>query len=53
MAAVAAGYRKGLISTGWPVLLFSCANGRRKRSLVAGQILVVALLTITLLDTDI
>ena len=31
MAAVAAGYRKGLVSAGWPTLLLSCANGRRKR----------------------
>ena len=32
MAAVAAGYRMGLVSAGWPVLPLSCANGRRKRS---------------------
>ena len=32
MAAVAAGYRKGQVSTGWPILLLSCANGRRKPS---------------------
>ena len=32
MTAVAAGYRKGLVSTGWPALLVSCTNGRRKRS---------------------
>ena len=31
MAAVAAGYRKGLVSAGWPNLLFSCANGRKKK----------------------
>ena len=31
MAAVAAGYRKGLVSTGWPILLLSCTNERRKR----------------------
>ena len=31
MAAVAAGYRKGLVSTGWPVLLLSCTNECRKR----------------------
>ena len=30
MAAVAAGYRMVLVSAGWPVLLLSCANGRRK-----------------------
>ena len=30
MAAVAAGYRKSLVSARWPVLLLSCANGRRK-----------------------
>ena len=27
----AAGYRMGQVSSGWPVLLLSCANGRRKR----------------------
>ena len=32
MAAVAAGYRMGLIGAGWPVLLLSCTNGHRKRS---------------------
>ena len=32
MAVVAAGYRKGLVSAGWPVLLFSCTNKCRKRS---------------------
>ena len=32
MAAVAAGYRKGQVSNGWPTLLLSCTNGRRKRS---------------------
>ena len=32
MAAVVAGYRKGLVSDGWPALLLSCINGRRKRS---------------------
>ena len=32
MAAVAAGYRKGQVSTAWPALLLSCTNGRRKRS---------------------
>ena len=32
MAAVAAGYRKGLVSAGWPVLLLSCTNERRKWS---------------------
>ena len=32
MAAVAAGYRKGLVSAGWPVLLLSCTNGHRKWS---------------------
>ena len=32
MAAVAAGYRKGLVSSGWPALLLSCTNRRRKRS---------------------
>ena len=32
MVAVAAGYRKGQVSTGWPALLLSCTNGRRKRS---------------------
>ena len=32
MAAVAAGYRKGLVSAVWPILLLACANGRRKRS---------------------
>ena len=31
MAAVAAGYGKGLVSSGWPALLPSCTNGRRKR----------------------
>ena len=31
MAAVAAGYRMGLVSAGWPVLLLFCANRRRKR----------------------
>ena len=31
MAAVAAGYRKGLVSAGWPVLLVSCTNRCRKR----------------------
>ena len=30
MAAVAAGYKKGLVSAGWPALLLSCTNGRRK-----------------------
>ena len=30
MAAVAAGYRKDLVSAVWPVLLLSCVNGRRK-----------------------
>ena len=30
MAAVAAGYRKVLVSAGWPVLLLSCTNKRRK-----------------------
>ena len=30
--AVAAGYRKGLVSAVWPILLLSCANGHRKRS---------------------
>ena len=40
MAAVAAGYRMGLVSTGWPALLLSCANGRRKRyfHLVGGSL---------------
>ena len=40
MVAVAAGYRMGLVSAGWPVLLLSCANGRRKRyfHLVGGSI---------------
>ena len=32
MAAVAAGYRMGLVSAGWPALLLSCTNGRRKLS---------------------
>ena len=32
MAAVAGGYRKGLVSAGWPVLLLSCTNGCRKCS---------------------
>ena len=32
MAAVAAGYRKGLVSAGWPVLLLFCTNKHRKRS---------------------
>ena len=32
MAAVAAGYRKGLVSGGWPLLLPSCTNKRRKQS---------------------
>ena len=27
MAAVAAGYRMGQVSAGWPVLPLSCANG--------------------------
>ena len=31
MTAVAAGYRKGLVSAGWPALL-SCTNERRKWS---------------------
>ena len=41
MAAVAAGYRKGLVGAGWPVLLLSCTNGRKKRSfhLVGTQLL--------------
>ena len=29
LVAVAAGYRKGLVSAVWPILLLSCANGRR------------------------
>ena len=32
MVAVAAGYRMGLVSAGWLVLLLSCTNERRKRS---------------------
>ena len=32
MAAVAAGYRKSLVSAAWPALLLSCTNGCRKRS---------------------
>ena len=32
MAAVAAGYRKGLVSTGWPTLLLSCTNRHKKRA---------------------
>ena len=32
VASVAAGYRKGLVSTGWPVLLLSCTNECRKWS---------------------
>ena len=32
MVAVAAGYRRGLFSAEWPVLLLSCANGRGKRT---------------------
>ena len=32
MAAIAAGYRMGLVSAGWPVLLLSCTNKCRKRS---------------------
>ena len=32
MVAVAAGYRKGLVSAGWPILLLSCTNRRRKQS---------------------
>ena len=32
MAAVAGGYRKDLVSAGWPVLLPSCTNKRRKQS---------------------
>ena len=32
MAAVAGGYRKGLVSAGWSVLLPSCTNKHRKRS---------------------
>ena len=32
MVAVAAGYRKGMISTVLPILLLSCANGHRKQS---------------------
>ena len=31
IAAVAAGYRMGLVSAEWPILMLSCANGRRKR----------------------
>ena len=31
MAAVAAGYRMGLVSAAWPVLLLSCTNECRKR----------------------
>ena len=30
MVAVAAGYRKGLVSTGWPILLLSCTNKHRE-----------------------
>ena len=32
MVAVASGYKKGLVSTGWPVFLLSCTNERRKWS---------------------
>ena len=32
MAAVAAGYRIGLVSTGWSAPLLPCTNKRRKQS---------------------
>ena len=32
LAAVIAGYRKGLVSAGWPIRLVSCANGCTKHS---------------------
>ena len=32
MAADADGYRKGLVSVGWPFLLLSCKTKRRKQS---------------------
>ena len=30
--SVAVGYRKGLVSARWPILLLSCTNGHRKWS---------------------
>ena len=49
MAAVAAGYRKGLVSAGWPVLLLSCAYGRRKQSFhLVGALFLAFLAAISL-----
>ena len=42
-SAFAAGYRKGLVSTGWPVLLLSCTIRGRKQSFhLVGTLLISA-----------
>ena len=42
MAAAVAGYRRGLVTTGWPVPLLSCTNEPRKWSFCLVGTLFVA-----------